>query len=79
MISVRQSVGISRDSYIGLEAPCCVSLTSLLKDATMRHRFDTIFEFQPYNAGAKILVPMPDNRPAVGMTFNYLAMFWLKY
>lgn len=56
-----------------------MSLTSLLKDAAVRHLFDTTFEFQPYNAGAKILVPMPDNRPAVGIAFNYLARFWLKY
>lgn len=56
-----------------------MSLTSLLKVDAVWYLFDTTFEFQPYNTGAKILVPMSDNRLAVGMAFNYLARFWLKH
>ena len=56
-----------------------MSLTSLLKDPAMRHLFDTTFKFQPRHMDAKILASPSENRPAVGMAFNYLARFWLKY
>ena len=51
----------------------------MLKEPNVRDLFRSTFDFEPRRTyAAMAAAPPPENRPAIGTAFDYLARFWLK-